>query len=88
MAPFWERAAHSVNRMFSVLCLFVILVVSHFGCGSRALVLIAQVPGHCLPFTFVIYFQLPVHRRVETMALVLLTTRVDVKQDIKADSVN
>ena len=44
--------AHSVNRMFSLLCLFVALVVSHLGFGDRTLVLIASVPGHCLPFTF------------------------------------
>ena len=51
MATFWERAAHSVNRMFSLLCLFVALVVSHFGFEGRNLVLIVSVPGHCLPFT-------------------------------------
>ena len=28
MATFCERAANSVNRMFSLLCLFVALVVS------------------------------------------------------------
>ena len=50
MAIFWERAAHSVNHMFSLLCLFVALVVSHFDFDVRALVLIASVPG--LPFTF------------------------------------
>ena len=52
MATFWERVAYSVNRMFSLLCLFVALVVSHFGFESRALVLIVPVPGHGLPFTF------------------------------------
>ena len=31
MATFWERAAHSVDHMFSVFRLFVILVVSRFG---------------------------------------------------------
>ena len=31
MATFWERAAHSADRMHSLLCLFVTLVVSHFG---------------------------------------------------------
>ena len=51
MATFWERAAHSVNRMFSLLCLFVALVVSLFGFKGRTLVLIASVPGHFLPFT-------------------------------------
>ena len=28
MANFWERAAHSVNRMFSLLCLFAVRKVS------------------------------------------------------------
>ena len=44
MADFWEKAAHSLNRMFSLLRLFVAFVVSQ--------VLVASVPGHCLPFTF------------------------------------
>ena len=52
MATFWERAAHSVNRVFSLLCLFVALVVSPFCFQGRTLVLIASIPGHCLPFTF------------------------------------
>ena len=34
-----------------VLCLFVILVISHFGFDGGTLVLIASVPGHCLPFS-------------------------------------
>ena len=33
--------------MISLLCLFVALVVSHFGFEGRTLVLIASVPGHC-----------------------------------------
>ena len=52
MATFWEMAAHSGCRMFSLLCLFVALVVSNFGFKIRTLVLIVSVPGHCLPFTF------------------------------------
>ena len=52
MATFWERAAHSSNRIFSLLCLFVALVVSHFGFEGRTFVLIASVHVHCLPFTF------------------------------------
>ena len=51
MATVLERAAHSDNRMFSLLCLFVALVVVHFGVEGRTLVLIVSVPGHCLPFT-------------------------------------
>ena len=49
---FWERAAHSVNCMFFVLCLFVILLVSYFGFEGETVVLIVRVPSHCLPFTF------------------------------------
>ena len=52
MATFWESAAHSVKRMFSLLCIFVALVVSHFDFEGGTLVLTASVPGHCLPFTF------------------------------------
>ena len=35
-----------------VLYIFVILFFSHFGFEGSTLVLIAQVPGHCLPFTW------------------------------------
>ena len=34
-----------------VFLLFVVLVISHFGFEGGTLVLIASVPGHCLPFT-------------------------------------
>ena len=51
MATLWERAAHSVNRMLYLLCLFLAFVVSHFGFEGLTLVLIASVPGHCLLFT-------------------------------------
>ena len=51
MVIFWERAAHSINHIFSLLCLFVALVVSHFGFESGTLILIVSVPGHC-SFTF------------------------------------
>ena len=37
--------------IWSTICLFVALVVSHFGFEGRTLVLIASVPGHCLSFT-------------------------------------
>ena len=47
MATFWERAAYSVNHMFSLLCLFVVLVVSHLGFEDGNLVLTAPVLGHC-----------------------------------------
>ena len=41
MATFWERAAHSVNRMF--LLYFMFLVVSHFGFEGGILVLIPPI---------------------------------------------
>ena len=47
MATIWERAAYSIN----VCCLFVILVVSHFGIEGATVFLSVKVPGHCLPFT-------------------------------------
>ena len=54
MANFGERAANSVNRILSgfVLCLFVILAVSHFGFEDQTSVLIAPVSGHFLSFYF------------------------------------
>ena len=53
MATFWERAAHSVNRMFYLYFdLLYFLVISHFGFKGGTLVLIASVIGHCLSFTF------------------------------------
>ena len=52
MATFWERAAHSVNRVFSLYFAYCFcLVISHFGFEGGTLVLIASVPGHCLSFT-------------------------------------
>ena len=47
MASFLESAAQSVNRMFSLLCLFVVLVVSYSGFEDGNLVLIPPVPGNC-----------------------------------------
>ena len=35
--------------MFPLLCLFVVLVVSHLGFEDENLVLIARVPSHCRP---------------------------------------
>ena len=48
------RVAHSVNvlHVFFELCLLVILLISHFGFEGETLVLVAPVPGHCLPFCF------------------------------------
>ena len=52
MTTIWERAAHSINRMFSLLCLFGALVLFQFGFECRFLVLNTSDPGHCLPLTF------------------------------------
>ena len=54
MSTFWEKVAHSVYRMFSLYFDNVILVLFHFSFEVETLVLVASVPGHCLPFT--IYF--------------------------------
>ena len=37
--------AHSVNHMFSLVCLFAFLIVSYVGFEDGLLVLTAQVPG-------------------------------------------
>ena len=50
MAKFWKNA-DLVNILF-MLCLFAILVLSHFGFEGRNLILIELVPGHRFPFTF------------------------------------
>ena len=39
-------SAHSVNHLFSLLCLIVVSVVSHLGFEDANLVLIVSVPGH------------------------------------------
>ena len=48
VAIFWERAVHSVNRMFS---LYKTIWSTHLGFEGRTVVLIEPVPGHCLSFT-------------------------------------
>ena len=53
MATFGKRAAHSI---VFVICLFVILVGSHVGFEGWAVVLIAPIPGHCLPFNILLSF--------------------------------
>ena len=40
-----------LSLLLFVLCLFVILDVSHFGFDLRDCGLITVIPGHCLPFT-------------------------------------
>ena len=52
VSPVYLYHIHPVNRMFSLICLFVALVVSHFGLEGRTLLLIASVPGYCLLFSF------------------------------------
>ena len=49
MATFSEKAAHLVIHMFPLLCLFVVLAVSHLGFEDENSVLIARVPGYCRP---------------------------------------
>ena len=51
MATFWGRADRSVYHIFSLYFDIVILVISYFGFDGGTLVLIAPVPGNCLPFT-------------------------------------
>ena len=63
VATFWKRAVYSANLVFSLLYLFVALIVSYFGFKDRTLVLIASVCGHCLPFTF---------RKTDSFAFILL----------------
>ena len=48
MATVLERAAHLVNRVFS---LYICNFISHFGCEGRTLVHLAPLIGHRLPFT-------------------------------------
>ena len=38
------------NESLHVSCLIVILAISHFSFEGGILVMIASVPGHCLPF--------------------------------------
>ena len=52
MNTFLEIAVHSVYHMFSLVCIFVVLVVSNLGFMGGNLVLIVPVTGHCFPFTF------------------------------------
>ena len=52
MATFWEIAAHSVDHMFSLY--FVILVISGFGFEGLIWDLIASVPDLCIRFTFIL----------------------------------
>ena len=56
MANFWEKAAHSVDHMFSGILTscnitICILVISRFGFEGWSLVLIASVPDLCILFT-------------------------------------
>ena len=46
-----ESCSYGFSYVHFVFLLFVILVISHSGFEGGALVLIASVPGHCLPFT-------------------------------------
>ena len=48
--PFLEIAAHSVDHMFSLYFVFVILVISRFGYEGCIWVMIASVPDLCIGF--------------------------------------
>ena len=52
MTTFWERAAHSVYRVFSLYfdLLLYLLLPGWFDGGT--LILVASVPGRCFSFTF------------------------------------
>ena len=51
--PFGKDLLTRSTVCLFVLCIFVILAVSHFGFEGKTLVLIAPVvAGHCSPFTF------------------------------------
>ena len=52
---FGKIGAHSVDNMFFVFLLFVILVISRFGFEGWILVLIASVPDLCMLFTSVLF---------------------------------
>ena len=50
-----------IQCVISLSCLFIILVVFYFGFECETLVLIASVPGNCLPFTLSSTFTLRKH---------------------------
>ena len=52
MATFWERAAYSNTIMISLLCLFVVLVVSKLGFEESYWVLVSPVPDNCFSFSW------------------------------------
>ena len=59
MATSWEKAAHVHSRVFPDRYLFVILIISGLGYRDMTLVVIVQVPDHCLlNVVFVIIFAL------------------------------
>ena len=52
MPPFGQELLIRLIYDLFVLCLFVIFVISRFGFEGKTLVLIAPVPGRCLPIYF------------------------------------
>ena len=88
MATFWERATHSVNRTFFLYCLFVILVISHFGFESKSSVLIAPILDNAYLLIFLLcYFpgqsgNLTILLRRQTSSTVLLVFHVFFLQKI------
>ena len=53
-----HRCRNSVDHMFPLYFLFVVLVISRFSFKGSILVLIASVPGLCILFTFGSRFKL------------------------------
>ena len=56
MGTFWGIAAHSVDHLFALSCLFIFLFISQFGFKSGIWLLIAPVPVHCFSITLTISF--------------------------------
>ena len=80
--PFAKELLIRLTVCFFVLFLFVVLVALRFSFKGMILVLIAQIPGHCLRFYLAIRFGLkhapcePVTKR--TMLIKLRTNRTDI----------
>ena len=56
--PFGKKLLTQKTYVRFVLCLFVILVVSHLGFEGVTLVLIVPVPDYCLLTIFIAYYYL------------------------------
>ena len=62
MTAFWKELLIRLTVCSLCIKTICILFISHFGLEGETLVLIAPVPGHCLPFYFLfIYHELESH---------------------------